>query len=58
MYVPDKVMRGQVERGFEGILHTVFEGLTVSVNGKGKGWREEEKGEREHLQPESLVKHL
>lgn len=58
MYVPNKVMRGQVERGVESRLHTVFEGKRVSVKGKSMGWRKEEKKEREHLQPEGSVKHL
>lgn len=57
-------MRAQVEGSFEGRLHSVFEGRRVSLKEKskqwwGKGWRkEEEREEKEHLQPEGVVKHL
>ncbi len=58
MCVPNKVIRGQVEGGFERRLHIVFEGKRVCVKEKSMGWRKEERKEREHLKSEDLVKHL
>lgn len=58
----DKVIGVQFEGGFGGRLHTVVGEMRVSVKEKlwwSMGWRkEEEKEEKEHLQPDGLVKHL
>ena len=50
----------QAEGGFGGRLHAVFEEWRVSVKEKSNQWwsKEEKREEREHPQPEAVVKHL